>query len=287
MDKGIHNSEDDKYIPMTSVNSGVGNEVTSDVYYYTNQIANFMLVGEPTTDNWVLVDAGLPGGAGSIRSAVAERFEKAKKPKAIILTHGHFDHVGGLVDVLKEWEVPVYAHEAEFPYVTGEKSYPEPDVTVEGGMLAKMSAMYPNEPINIEPYLKPLPSDHTVPGMPGWKWIHTPGHSPGHVSFFRERDALLIAGDAFITVRQDSFYKVLLQDTEINGPPRYLTTDWDAAKKSVELLEAMHPKKVITGHGPAMEGEALATGLKHLVKTFDQTAVPDYGKYVDQDDRLH
>lgn len=287
MDKGIHNSKDYKYIPMTSIQSGLGNEVASDIYYYTDQIANFMLIGEPTTDNWVLIDAGLPGGAGSIRSAVAERFEKANKPKAIILTHGHFDHVGGLVDVLKEWEVPVYAHEAEFPYLTGEKSYPEPDVTVEGGMLAKISAMYPNEPINIEPYLKPLPTDHTVPGMPEWKWIYTPGHSPGHVSFFRESDSLLIAGDAFITVRQDSFYKVLIQDPEINGPPRYLTTDWDAAKKSVEILKDLHPKKVITGHGSAMEGEELAKGLKHLVKTFDQTAVPDYGKYVDQDDRLH
>ncbi|MDY0395290.1 MBL fold metallo-hydrolase [Virgibacillus halophilus] len=39
-----------------------------------------------------------------------------------MLTHGHFDHVGGLVDLVKEWEVPVYAHSLEFPYLTGKKS---------------------------------------------------------------------------------------------------------------------------------------------------------------------
>ncbi|HLR52211.1 MAG TPA: MBL fold metallo-hydrolase [Candidatus Avamphibacillus sp.] len=287
MDKEIHNSKDYKYIPMTSMGSGVGHEVTSDVYYYTDQIANFTFVGDPSSENWVLIDAGLPEGAGSIRTAIVERFGEKSKPKAIILTHGHFDHVGGLVDLIEDWNVPVYAHELEFPYLTGEKSYPEPDVTVEGGMLAKISAIYPNEPINIVPYLKPLPKDGSVPEMPDWKWIHTPGHSPGHVSFFREGDSFLIAGDAFISVRQDSFYKVLMQDAEINGPPRYLTTDWDAAWESVKKLEALHPKIAITGHGPHMEGEELAEGLKKLVQTFDQIAIPDYGKYVDDNDQIH
>lgn len=286
MDKDIHKSVDDKYIPMTSIGSGVGHEVASDIYYYTDQIANFILVGE-SADNWVLIDAGLPKGAEAIRTAVIERFGEKTRPKAIILTHGHFDHVGGLVDVLEEWQVPVYAHELEVPYLTGEESYPEPDTTVEGGLLAKISAIYPNEPINIGSYLKTLPDDHQVPEMSGWKWIHTPGHSPGHVSFFRESDGLLLAGDAFITVRQDSFYKVMMQDAEINGPPRYLTTDWKAAWESVKKLHQLHPQLAITGHGPAMEGEDLKEGLEHLVQSFDEIAIPDYGKYVHDDDQLH
>lgn len=286
MDKDIHKSVDDKYIPMTSIGSGVGHEASSDIYYYTDQIANFILVGE-SSDEWVLIDAGLPKGAEAIRTAVIERFGEKTKPKAIILTHGHFDHVGGLVDVLEEWQVPVYAHELEVPYLTGEESYPEPDTTVEGGLLAKISAIYPNEPIDIGPYLKTLPDDHQVPEMSGWKWIHTPGHSPGHVSFFRESDGLLLAGDAFTTVRQDSFYKVMMQDAEINGPPRYLTTDWEAAWESVKKLHQLHPQLAITGHGPAMEGEDLKEGLENLVQTFDEIAIPDYGKYVHDDDQLH
>jgi hypothetical protein len=88
-------------------------------------------------------------------------------------------------------------------------------------------------------------------------------------------------GDAFTTVRQDSFYKVLIQKKEINGPPRYLTPDWRSAKESVQKLEALKPKMAITGHGPAMEGEELGEGLKNLVNNFEEIAVPNHGRYVD------
>ena len=47
-------------------------------------------------------------------------------PKAVILTHGHFDHIGGIEKILSRWNVPVYAHPDEIPYLTGEKRYPEP-----------------------------------------------------------------------------------------------------------------------------------------------------------------
>ncbi|MFD1361177.1 MBL fold metallo-hydrolase [Lentibacillus salinarum] len=281
MDQEMHEPKDNKFIPMTSITSGSGREVINDVYYYTDQIANVMFVGYPKQGEWVLIDAGLPGAADEIRSEAAERFGENSRPSAIILTHGHFDHVGGLVELVKAWDVPVYSHELEIPYLTGEKSYPEPDMSVEGGVLAKISGMYPNEPVDLGDAVKPLPEDHTVPGMADWEWIHTPGHSPGHVSFYREKDSLLLSGDAFITVRQDSFYNVMMQNDEVNGPPRYLTTDWDAAKKSVEKLEALKPGLVVPGHGTAMEGEELTEGLRHLVQTFDQTAVPDYGRFVD------
>lgn len=280
MDNEMHESEDSKMIPMTSITSGMGEEVRSDVYYYTDQIANVYFIGTPDAEEWYMIDAGLPKSTPEIRSVVQERFGEDSKPTAIILTHGHFDHVGGLVDLAKEWDVPVYAHEKEIPYLTGKKSYPEPDASVEGGFLAKISSMYPNEPIQLGDRVKTLPEDQSIPGLPEWKWIHTPGHSPGHVSFFREDDRTLLAGDAFITVRQDSFYKVLMQTEEVNGPPRYLTTDWYAAKESVKKLAELHPELAVTGHGPYMEGEALTEGLQHLVDHFDEIAVPDYGRFI-------
>jgi glyoxylase-like metal-dependent hydrolase (beta-lactamase superfamily II) len=281
MKTGLEKNSDDKFIPMTSVSAGKGREVGDDVFYYTNQIVNIITVGHPDDGRWVLIDGGMPKSGKKILQVIEDRYGKGSRPEAILLTHGHFDHVGGLVELLETFEVPVYAHPLEFPYLTGEKSYPEPDPTVEGGMLAKISSIYPTEPVNVKAFLKPLPEDNSVPGLAGWEWIHTPGHSPGHVSFFRRVDKLLVVGDAFVTVKQDSLYKVLIQKTEVHGPPRYLTTDWKAAQASVEKLVALEPEMAITGHGSAMAGAALKEGMIELVNNFQEKAVPSYGKYVD------
>jgi glyoxylase-like metal-dependent hydrolase (beta-lactamase superfamily II) len=274
-------SSDNKFIPMTTLDGGKGREVRPDVYYYTNQIVNLVMIGDPTTAEWVLVDAGMPKSGNKIIEECSERFPRNGRPMAIILTHGHFDHVGSLVRLIEEWEVPVYAHPLEFPFLTGRQAYPEPDTSVEGGMLAKISSIYPHEPIDITPAIVPLPSDGSLPHLPNWRWIHTPGHSPGHVSLFRDMDGTLIAGDAFVTVRADSLYKVLIQKKEVNGPPRYLTTDWEAARESVENLFALKPELAITGHGTAMGGTELQEGLKKLVEEFDSLAIPKHGKFVE------
>ena len=83
-------------------------------------------------------------------------------------------------------------------------------------------------------------------------------------------------------MKQEYLYKVITQEQEISGPPRYLTTDWNAAKESVIKLEKLKPLVTVTGHGIPMSGELLSTSLKTLVQEFDKIAVPDYGKYVDK-----
>lgn len=282
MSKHMHQSEDNKFIPMTSFSSGKGTEVRPDVFCYTNQIVNIVFIGDPQSGHWVLIDAGMPKSSSEIISVAEDRFGIGSSPAAIILTHGHFDHVGSIVNLIKEWAVPVYAHPLEFPFLTGRENYPEPDSSVEGGLLAKISRIYPHKPVNIENMLHPLTADGIVPELPEWKWIQTPGHAPGHVSFFREKDRTLLSGDAFVTVRQDSFYRVLTQKKEANGPPRYLTTDWEAAWHSVRALEELEPEVVVPGHGQPLEGEELRSGLRRLVREFEDIAVPEYGRYVEK-----
>jgi glyoxylase-like metal-dependent hydrolase (beta-lactamase superfamily II) len=273
-------SSDNKFIPMTSINSGKEETVSTDVFYYTNQIVNVVFIGAPNSKEWVMVDTGMPKCGDEIREAAEKIYGKGSKPAAILLTHGHFDHVGGVVRLLETWNVPVFAHKEEFPFLTGAKAYHEPDASVEGGLLAKIASIYPIEPIDITPALQPLPDDGSVPFLPDWHWVAVPGHSPGQVAFFREQDRLLISADAVITVRQDSLYKVLLQKEEVNGPPRYFTTDWAAAQTSVIKLYMLNPKIMIPGHGHVMRGAALTAGLKTLVEEFRTMALPAYGKYV-------
>lgn len=277
-------SKDNKYIPMTSVSSGSGKEVRPDVYYYTNQIVNVIMLGKPGFD-WVLIDAGMPHCGKEIIKVAEKRFGKGSKPVAIFLSHGHFDHVGSIVELIREWQVPVFAHPNEFPFLTGKQSYPAPDTSVEGGLLAKISFIYPHEPIDISEVLLPFPNDCSLPFLTEWRWIAAPGHSPGQVAFFRESDRTLISADAFITVKQDSLYKVLIQKEEINGPPVYLTTDWHAAKDAVIKLESLSPELVISGHGQYMEGERLKNELRGLATHFDELAIPAHGAFVDESDK--
>ena len=100
------------------------------------------------------------------------------------------------------------------------------------------------------------------------------------MALFREKDRALIAADTFVTVKQEYLYRVMTQEQEISGPPRYLTTDWKAAKESVEKLANLNPSVAVTGHGLPMAGEELTENLEKLVRDFDTIAKPDYGKYI-------
>ncbi|UOR11557.1 MBL fold metallo-hydrolase [Halobacillus amylolyticus] len=272
----------DRLIPVTSIASGLEQSVANDIHCLPIQVVNVCLIGNPERPgDWVLVDTGMPKSADDIIDVAGGLFGKRYNPKAIILTHGHFDHVGAVEELADYWDVPVYAHTSEMPYLTGQKDYPEPDTTVEGGMVSKMSRMFPNEGIDLGERVQPLPQDGTIPHLSEWKWIHTPGHTEGHISLFRETDRILIAGDAFVTVKQEYLFKVLTQQQEISGPPRYLTPDWEAAWESVRKLEALKPNVAITGHGFPMAGEELTNNLAKLSSDFDRIAIPEHGRFVD------
>nr|WP_199243555.1 MBL fold metallo-hydrolase [Hymenobacter sedentarius] len=157
-----------------------------------------------------------------------------------------------------------------------------PDPTVGGGMMAYLSFTYPKHAYDFGSRVQALPVDGSVPGLPGWRWVHTPGHTFGHVSFFREHDKVLVAGDAFTTVFAESGLSTLTQKQEVHGPPAYFTPDWDAARESVQLLARMEPEVAATGHGIPMHGEALRRQLTELSAHFDQLARPKVGRYAHQ-----
>jgi glyoxylase-like metal-dependent hydrolase (beta-lactamase superfamily II) len=208
------------------------------------------------------------------------RFGKDSRPQAILLTHGHFDHVGSVIKLSELWDVPVYIHKLELPYVTGKKDYPGADPTVDEGIVAKMSPAFPHTGIDIGLRAVALPDDASVPGMPGWEWIHTPGHTEGHIALFRERDRVLIAADAFSTTKQESLLSVIFHREHISGPPKYLTTDWKAAERSVRHLMELKPSLLIPGHGKPMKGEKFTKHLEMLVANFDKIAKPEQGQFV-------
>lgn len=252
--------------------------IADDVVHVRYLFTNVYLVGGP--DGWVLVDAAMKGAGDDIAKAAEHYFGEGTRPEAIVLTHGHFDHVGAIEELLDRWDVPVWAHQLELPHLTGREDYVEPDPTVGKGAMALLSFSYPNAAIDLGARVQPLPADMSVPHLPDWKWIHVPGHTNGQVALFRESDRTLIAGDAFVTVEQESLYKVATQKEEVHGPPAYFTPDWESARESVRILAELSPEIGATGHGTPMRGEALRDGLRSLLENFDEIAIPDSGKYV-------
>lgn len=258
--------------------------VAPGLAYLRDRIVNvaFISSSDGRDGPWILVDTGLPGGASRIVRAAESLFGPGATPAAIVLTHGHFDHVGSLRELVRRWRVPVYAHELEMPYLTGRSSYPPPDPAVGGGAMAMMSRFFPRKAINLGDSVLPLPADGTVPVIGEWRWLHTPGHAPGHVSLFRDYDRALVAGDAFVTTKQESLGAVLTQRAEVHGPPAYYTIDWKAAEASVDDLDALEATVAVTGHGVAMRGAQLHRQLHDLAVNFHRRAVPSRGRYVRQ-----
>jgi glyoxylase-like metal-dependent hydrolase (beta-lactamase superfamily II) len=252
--------------------------VASGVWRIKDLFVNMYIVN--TDAGWVLIDAGLKTSYSKIRKLVEILFGKGARPDAIILTHAHFDHVGSLQRLAEEWDVSVLAHHLEIPYLTGLSKYPPADPTVGGGMMAYMSGLYPRTSSNIGGRAVPLAQDGYISSMPGWRWIHTPGHSAGHISLYREEDGCLIAGDAFVTTDQRKVSAVASQRKEIHGPPPYFTPDWQSAAASVRALSRLKPSILTTGHGKAFYGSLGQQALDRLARQFYALAVPRHGRYV-------
>ncbi|MEZ0538620.1 MBL fold metallo-hydrolase [Fibrella arboris] len=257
-------------------------DVADDVFGIKTLFVNVYFIGEPGIGNpWTLIDAGFYGYADAIRQRAQQLYGPNNPPRSIVLTHGHADHVGTLHTLLADWKnVPVYAHRLERPYLTGVSSYPPPDPAIGGGGMSVMSWIFPIGPEDFSEALVEIPASGRIDELPDWRAIHTPGHAPGHISLFRDRDRTLLAGDAFVTTNQNSLSSVINQTEEVHGPPAYFTCDWAAAEESVKKLALLNPLQVGTGHGVSMRGLDLQLELGRLVSEFRQRSIPSEGRYV-------
>lgn len=169
--------------------------------------------------NCVVID---PGGQGEKLIDFIE--ERELNPIAILLTHAHFDHIGAIDDVIAMWDVPLYIHKKEVNWLkdaklNGSKHFGLPDVIVE-----KIP-----EKIKMDELL--------VVGDFTFEVFHTPGHSPGSVSFYMKNEGIVISGDALF---QGSIGRTDLVDG-----------NFDVLKKSIEenLFTLPNETIVYSGHG--------------------------------------
>lgn len=248
--------------------------IAPDVGWQPISFVNAYFIGH-SGGPWVLVDSGLPGREDQIFQAAAARFGAGSRPEAIYLTHGHFDHAGGARQLAEKWEVPIFVHRMELPYLTGRSDYPPPDPTI-GGAIAFLSRFMPYRARDLGGHVCELPAGE-LEGLPDWEWIATPGHSPGHVSFFRRSDRLLLAGDAFATMDMDSWFGLGSGKKKLARAGAPFNMDWDATEQSVKKLAELRPNVAGCGHGIPMRDLELPDRLQRFADRFRR---PRRGRYL-------
>ncbi len=262
---------------VQSTNSDLS-KVADGVFHTKIIFVNSYFVDTPENapGSFVLIDTGMPYSAARIKYVVENCYGAGATPTAIVLTHGHFDHAGSALSLAEEWQVPVYAHRLEMPYLTGKSDYPPQDPTV-GGAIAQMSRFFPHSGYDLKAHIYALPENGELTEMRGWQFLHTPGHTAGHISLWRESDRTLLAGDALTTMNLDSWTSQITEKKEFCGPPKPFTTNWHAARQSVEQLAELEPRVVAAGHGQPIDDADTAEQLKELARHFD---APRKGRYV-------
>ena len=238
-------------------------EIAPGVALVPTLIGNAYLVGDRA--RWVLVDACTPGQERRILCAAESRFGRAARPRAILLTHGHFDHAGSADALAGRWGVPVYAHSLELPYLTGQSHYPPFDFS-SPGFFTRIARFFPTATVDLGTRVAAFAPNAPVPGLPDWEMVETPGHTPGHVAFFRRVDAVLLAGDAVTTMNLDSFFATVTRHRQVCRPPVPATSNWKDAARSVRTLAALRPSLIAAGHGLPMRGAA--PELSRLAENF-------------------
>lgn len=228
--------------------------------------------------SWTLIDTAWPRSGAAIRAAAEELFGPGTKPASILLTHVHPDHCGSALELARRWEAAVLVHPDEIPLVGGDY-HPEYSNPLDRWLVVPLMRVLPKRKVghaipgtSLADVTRPFDPTGPVPGLPDWTCVPTPGHTPGHVAFFREADRVLITGDAVLNMNVNSLWALLRGSRQLSGPPYISSWNWQMAKASVAALAKLEPRVLGTGHGAPMADASTARALHDLAERLNARA---------------
>jgi glyoxylase-like metal-dependent hydrolase (beta-lactamase superfamily II) len=194
---------------------------------------NAYLIGD------VLVDTGIKQSAGKIVGMLGER-----KISAIALTHAHGDHAGGMKQLAQRFGVPVWCGAADREATEAGRLDLSPTIErLRLGAIANATSGFAGTPVD-----RDLAEGDSLSA--GFTVLDTPGHSPGHVSFWREADRTLICGDVFFNMN------ILTSVPGLHQPPSLFSPDPAENRNSERRLATLEATTVGFGHGPVLTQDA-------------------------------
>jgi glyoxylase-like metal-dependent hydrolase (beta-lactamase superfamily II) len=211
--------------------------VADDVWQlagFPRDMFNIYLAGD------VLIDAGTRWAGPRIWRQVGSR-----RVSLLALTHVHPDHQGTARAVCARYHVPLACHAADVPAMESRGLMGPRNWILKLGEL-----FWAGPPCPVQRVL------HDGDQVADFRVVHTPGHTPGHVIYFRERDRLAVAGDVLANIN------FLTRQPGLLEPPSYFSVDRRLNRRSIRLLYDLRPALICFGHGPPLRDLAQ---LEHLV----------------------
>jgi glyoxylase-like metal-dependent hydrolase (beta-lactamase superfamily II) len=194
-----------------------------------------------------LVDCGIAKAPARIVAGLASIGKHPSDVTRIVLTHVHSDHAGGAAEMAQRTGAPVHTHAADAEYAEAGR-LPKADATFLSGRIFNR--------INNGKFAKfevasPLADGDVLEVGGGLRVLHTPGHSPGHVSLLHEPTQLLITGDAIF-----NFFG-------LRWPMRFLCSDFVMTQATAQVLGEVDYDLAAFTHG-----EEIREGAREKVRGF-------------------
>ncbi|MCM0677781.1 MBL fold metallo-hydrolase [Micromonospora phytophila] len=187
-----------------------------------------------------LVDCGLKRAPARIVRGLAAIGKSPSDVTRIVLTHAHADHAGGAAELARRTGAPVAAHAADVPYAEAGRVPPADPAVTGARLFARLAGgRFPAVPV-----ARPLADGDLLDVGGGLRVVHTPGHSPGHVSLLHEPTRVLITGDALFNV------------AGIRWPVKAFCADFRMTQRTAHVLGELDYDVAAFTHGPEITDRA-------------------------------
>lgn len=210
-------------------------EIVSGVHLISGTIVNCFLIVD--ADGLTLIDTGLPNNAKKVFAALTALDKRPTDLRRILITHSDGDHVGCLAELSAASGARVYASGVEAEAIADGRASRELKTRgLQRFLLGLLRPMFRARPARVD---EVLVDGQVLPVLGGLRVVETPGHTPGHLSFFSPSTGVLFGGDSMVSGSGG-----LRVSRGMN------TWNEDVAKESVRKQAALGAKIVCVGHGP-------------------------------------